>query len=63
MIEYLIMRHGPEERGHTISKELKTGLIRLKYIMDLSFQKKKNSLEICFLVTEILNKYKRSIFF
>ena len=31
--------------------------------MDLSFQKKKNSLEICFLVPEILNKYKRSIFF
>ena len=56
-------RAGREGAGDTVSKELKTGLIRLKYIMDLSFQKKKNSLEICFLVTEILNKYKRSIFF
>ena len=32
--------------------------------LDISFQKKeKNSWEICFLVPEISNKYKRSIFF
>ena len=30
--------------------------------MDLSFQKKKNGLEICFLVPEISNKYKGQIF-
>ena len=30
--------------------------------MDFSFQKKKNGLENCFMVPEVLNKYKRSFF-